>query len=769
MSARPFRLAALAGALGLLCALQLFCLLRAPAVHAPARIELRLRPGEALPLGRDELAAPQAGQLLLRRDLAGRWWLRSDGAGPFLLERGRTSRRSGSIVPATGQRFQLGATSFTVDAASDRDLAFGDGLHRWHYDGALLRRDGQALAPCPDDRLGPRLAAAWNRRVPPALALARPLDFGGNLICDNRLGVPGLPPASASIARANGVLLLAASNGADHPSLLVDGATDLARRDEVMDGVTALVAGRTRLLVSFDGDVMRLRPASHVTLFAAPEAKLPPQLAWHWKERDPWALPAPAGWLLALGAGASGAALLWFVRRREAFAPRTHAASGALLLAAGLAALLLQRSDAPPGHGVSMLLSWAALWHLLLAPNRRGLATATAVLLLAVGLLFQLELGLGAMESSWLRHFQKSAALLAIGAGVAASVRMPGVRLRQASIERLLLALATVALAALVLQVAYGDETGVFGVQPVELAKLALTVLTAHCLALGLGSNEGSGAIARWLRLSAPALLFLALLGLALVQVDDYSPLILLLVWSGAMLLAWSLASGRRLASSALAALACLAVLGVAGLRSAGAADLPHWSFYADRFQVWLDPLTHPHTGQQLLMAARAIADGGWWGADRLLGLASLGQQAGAVLRIPEIEDDFAVSFFLNRHGLAAGLALWTLQALFLAGLVRGAVEAWSASGRRRDFRQAWLARFHCFFLCGGAAFVFGHLLLSWGTNLAIFPVMGQPMSFLSAGGSHLLFFILPLLAAASAGAQSLEEISSCRSMSNMK
>src|SRR5205823_2866632 len=111
----------------------------------------------------------------------------------------------------------------------------------------------------------------------------------------------------------------------------------------------------------------------------------------------------------------------------------------------------------------------------------RTLASAAAVLLLAVGLLFQLELGLGAMESSWLRHFQKTAALLAIGAGVAGSARMPGVRMRQASIERLLLVLAAVALAALLLQVAYGDETGVFGVQPVELAKLALTVLTAHC------------------------------------------------------------------------------------------------------------------------------------------------------------------------------------------------------------------------------------------------------------------------------------------------
>ena len=57
-----------------------------------------------------------------------------------------------------------------------------------------------------------------------------------------------------------------------------------------------------------------------------------------------------------------------------------------------------------------------------------------------------------------------------------------------------------------------------------------------------------------------------------------------------------------------------------------------------------------------------------------------------------------------------------------------------------------------------GAAFAAGHFLLSWGTNLAIFPVMGQPMSFLSAGGSHLLFFIFPLLGFGATSAYSFEE-----------
>ena len=104
------------------------------------------------------------------------------------------------------------------------------------------------------------------------------------------------------------------------------------------------------------------------------------------------------------------------------------------------------------------------------------------------------------------------------------------------------------------------------------------------------------------------------------------------------------------------------------------------------------------------------------------------------------MQDDFAPAFLLHRHGLLAALLLWCAQALLVAGLVRAAVGHGRAGAAATGFRQAWLLRLQAFALCGGAAFVAGHLLLSWGTNLAIVPVMGQPMSFLSAGGSHLLF-----------------------------
>jgi cell division protein FtsW len=777
---RPLAALALAG----LCALQLLAVLRAPAAWMPSRVTLTLARGAALELDSAMLgAAPgSAPQLRLRRDGDGAWWLARSGAGGLLaLERDGVRRRSGSALVAAGQRFQLGAAAFTVDALDGTGPTFSRKGTRWHYDGATLLRDGAVQATCPDAHLGSRVAAAWNRVVPAALTLARPLVFGGNLDCGNRVAVAGVAAPAATIARARDGLVLAAGADALAPLLLADGATTpsapLAGREQRLDDAAALVTGRTRLLVERNGDLLHLQPASHVALYGDAQVRLAPGVAWAWTRRGLWQLPDRTGVPAAIAAAAllGTAALLCAGRRRYRLADTVPALAGAALAGCGLGLLWLQRSTgslggpgALPGAAISLVVAWGALWLALWAPRRLPLALGAAVLLLAVGLLAQLELGLGAPESSWLRYFQKTGAALALGIGCSVgagamlqALRPPGhsVPLPQARIEALLVLLAGAALAALLVQVVFGDETGVFDLQPVEFAKLALAALSAHCLALAAGAQPAPGSLwIRSLRLATPALLFMALLGVALVQVNDYSPLVLLGVWGGAMALAHALATRQRLAAVLLVAGAGCAVLAVAALRGAGPGEVAQWNFYADRFLVWLDPGTHPHTGQQLLLGARAVAEGGWRGADHLFGLATLGQDAGAARHIPAVQDDFAPSFFLNRHGLAAALGLWLLQAAFVGGLLAVALRCWQAQAGTRDFRRAWLARFRCFLLCGGAAFVFGHLLLSWGTNLAIFPVMGQPMSFLSAGGSHLLFFICPLLALTAASAQSLEE-----------
>lgn len=780
--------------LALLCLLQLVCLWRAPAVHSPAAIEVRLRPGEAVTLGRAELAAPQAASthLGVGRDASGRWWIRNTSAGKqVVLQRAGVDRRMGGVTLQKGHSFRIGATGFLVESHDGRRIAFAGAGQRWQYDGATLLRDGSLLPACPQTPLASRIVFWWNRMAPLALTAERPLLFGGNLVCGNRIGIAHLAGGSATATRSADGVVLSSAGGAEalSPLLLTTrrGASSLAQQQEMLAGVTALTVGRTRMTVRLDGKLLTLTPLRHVALHTDTRTTLPPGVTWRWQQRPAWAIPGGAPWLVMLGLTAllAAAGALAFARGRWPFARGMRgaarlvpAAAGAtaLLAIAGLGALLLQRSGATLGVGISMLLGWGALWCCLLAGRRASLATCAGVLLLAVGLLMQLEMGLGAMESSWLRHFQKTTALLAIGLGAGAHLRLRmqsgAAQWPQTRLEWMLALLAGAALLALALQVLFGDETGVFDLQPVEFAKLALTALTAHCIAIGLGWQRAmpqhERAHVRWLRLASPVLLFATLAALALLQVDDYSPLILLLVWAMAMALAWAVAArhkgmGLALLGVGLAGVGAIVVLRVAGPEAA------QWGFYGDRFAVWLDPATHPHTGQQLLLAARAIAQGAWWGADNWLGLGALGQAAGSALQIPAVQDDFAPAFFIHRHGLLGALALWCLQALFLAGLLQTAARAFAASGRAGDFRDAWLWRFRCFVLCGGAAFVLGHLLLSWGTNLAIFPIMGQPMSFLSAGGSHLLFFICPLLAFDALSAQSLEEYQSCRSMSNTK
>lgn len=770
------RLALAALALACVCALQLLAVLLAPPRHLPHTVTLRLAPGDSLALGRAELAAPRAAsrQFTLRRDTEGRWWLRNTNpAQAAVLLRGKERLHSGSMPLAPGQRLQAGAAVFEVVAAEDGRTVLRDGRHTWEYDGALLRRDGEIQAACPDGGLSARLAGLWNRVAPGLLAFSRALAFGGHLYCGNRLAVPGLEGGRLTLA-ADGSGRHVLNVRGSQPVLLQDRGRwfDVARREHLLSGVDAIAVGRTRFALTASADTLRLRPAREVELFAEPKAVHPPGVQWSWGERALWrfAPPSAPAWCAALGVF-----LLAAAAGLRAASPLRGAAGWAKLVlscaipAAAVLLLAMQRFGAAPGSGWALLLGWAALWHALLWPRRLPLLGAVAVLLLGAGLLVQLELGLGARDSAWLRHVETSCVLL--GAGLPLGLLLlDGVArgaLSRPATEWLLLVLALCALAGLVLQVAFGDETGVFEIQPVEFAKLALAALSAHCLALATGAGGERRGWRDRLRMLAPILLFVLLLGVALVQVDDYSPLILLLVWAAVTFLAWCLATSRRL-QAALAGGLCCALLGGALALQALGPDLTG-GFYAERFQVWADPGAHPHTGQQMLLGARAIANGGWLGADGLLGLASLGEAAGDALRIPAVQDDFAPSFLLNRHGLLGGLLLWALQAALLGCLLHAAVAAWHGAAGAGDFRRAWLGRFQCFLLAGGAAFLGGHFLLSWGTNLALFPIMGQPMSFLSSGGSHLLFFICPLLAFGVASVQSFEENPSCRSTSNTK
>ena len=419
------------GGLGLLCGLQAFALLRAPDAWLPSGIAVHLQPGESVILGRRELAAPQAdsGHIELLRTAAGDWQLRnlSSSRAPLLSRDG--ADESLATTPLAGlSSFRMGGSTFAVVRADARQAEFLLGDERWRYDGATVYRNGSAQPACPDTRWPLRMVALWNRAAPQVLAIARPLQFGGNLHCGNRIGIPAMPPDGAAMSRSGGQLRL----------------TDTARAPRPLAGVQTLSLGQTRYALHAPSrDTLTLSPSRRVALFPAAEARLPPQVSWSWQVRTLWSSSAhlvSAATLvaaLALALALTRAPAISRATAKAATSVAVAAAAGGLLIA-GVCALLAQRSGHPPAAAMSLLLATLALTLWLAIPVRINLATACALLLIAAGLLAQLELGLGAGDTSWLRYYQKTTALLAIGSSAAALWRLaPKREPKQRTIEYL--------------------------------------------------------------------------------------------------------------------------------------------------------------------------------------------------------------------------------------------------------------------------------------------------------------------------------------------
>ena len=110
---------------------------------------------------------------------------------------------------------------------------------------------------------------------------------------------------------------------------------------------------------------------------------------------------------------------------------------------------------------------------------------------------------------------------------------------------------------------------------------------------------------------------------------------------------------------------------------------------------------------------------------------------------LPAVQDDFVLSFFLYKFGAVAGIALLCVQLCYLFLLSRAGSKALSLSG---DYSKRQAGIVLCFVIQG---LVVIHLLqwsISWGNTLGLLPVMGQPMTWLSSGNSHLASVGFPAL-----------------------
>jgi cell division protein FtsW (lipid II flippase) len=240
----------------------------------------------------------------------------------------------------------------------------------------------------------------------------------------------------------------------------------------------------------------------------------------------------------------------------------------------------------------------------------------------------------------------------------------------------------------------------------------------------------------------------------AVVGVRDFSPAVILLL----VLLAWFWkvgGAGARPVHGVWRAIRPAIVLSIVLLLAAGTWVRAHPEFLPsgfpkrERVLVWAEPALHPHSGSQVLAANERVAEGGWFGTRGWFGA------NGGVMDVPEIHNDFIIAFYLNRFGGFAGLALLALQLLYLTALFALArrFERWAASG---DFREQNAGRVIGFTVYGLAWLHIAHWTIAWANSLGLLPVMGQPMTWIAAGNSHLLGMAMPTLAIALVAAWTL-------------
>lgn len=111
---------------------------------------------------------------------------------------------------------------------------------------------------------------------------------------------------------------------------------------------------------------------------------------------------------------------------------------------------------------------------------------------------------------------------------------------------------------------------------------------------------------------------------------------------------------------------------------------------------------------------------------------------------IPVAESDFAPAYMLARFGIGIGLLLYMAQCLLIFMSLYGLVRI--HLGGMRGMLDAHLRQFIGVMLAGSITLYVLQWVLSWSNVLGLLPVMGQPMTWLSAGNSHHFFMALPCL-----------------------
>jgi len=329
-----------------------------------------------------------------------------------------------------------------------------------------------------------------------------------------------------------------------------------------------------------------------------------------------------------------------------------------------------------------------------------------------------LIIGLGAMLSASsvvairatggadnLLYFKRQ--LLWVGLGIAAFLFTLRVPYRVWS--RLALPLYAASLVALVTTLVIGDtrggatrwiELGPLTIQAAEFAKFATVAL----LATALAKKE------RWLNhlphFAYPVVVILGLVGVLLLMQPDFGTLLIVLSASFAVMLA-SRAPLRYIAG--------LALLGTAIMTSLAFAA----PYRIRRLTGFLDPFADPlDSGHQAIQSLVALGTGGWLGV-------GLGASRARWSFLPNAHTDFIFSIIGEETGFVGSMLVVALFTLLAVIGVRIAMKAPDRFGR--------------LLAIGIVAWLTFQALINIGGVVAVLPITGVPLPFVSSGGNAML------------------------------
>jgi rod shape determining protein RodA len=244
-------------------------------------------------------------------------------------------------------------------------------------------------------------------------------------------------------------------------------------------------------------------------------------------------------------------------------------------------------------------------------------------------------------------------------------------------------------------------DLGIILVQPVEFAKVALIIFLAHFI------SRKRGELGELQTIFGSFVATLIYIGLTLRQPDAGSAMVLLVLWCGMIFV-----SGIKKRSIVVFIVACL-------FFSYGAWYILE-PYQQDRITTFLNPQLDPKdSGYNVIQSLIAIGNGGLTG--RGLGAGTQSQ----LDFLPEKHTDFIFASYTEAFGFVGAFFLIGLFMLVFFRLQRTAMKAVDVFG---------------YFLCVGVTvLLFAHVAVNIGMNMALLPVTGIPLPFVSYGGSAML------------------------------